>query len=518
MLLPLVLEDGHAINLRDAQVTDENDAPLQGELAWITWGNQSEPHWTLEPRGLMVEPASHGELADDDRRLCLLVRIPSEGSGPLFLGDQRLRPIWKDIPVSDSDRGGRLTRTMSPARPDPNCPFEYWRWVILAEQFAVEPPDMQGFDELQSMIAEHYADLWSIGLHRLAQYSPGAVGQVREALTRICMDGDDAFAAWANDPAELSQLLSRLLNVERPIEDVAAAALRWVQVQQRPLVWIEAHNTDEVRLAMVNPALDTVVARLSWVLDDDVPIAVELPPGRLTRVRIDLPSRGDNEDDHAGRDANIIKTLRVLVGDWEEYFAFESTFQRVQPPGLIWPPLEPALTLASVRTGLTNQVPLEAMTTVQLRRRAGRWEMFIENRRPGGESSNEAPPSRLGSVEEIRGYEAVTLFIGDEQFDDAIVRLVVPESGWHQLLNGENDGTLQIHRRSFDDRWYCRIVLPDAWLNALFAEDVTSFGVMRSQAGESELQFGPYPSPPWRAVPGTMAVNVAQWLDLPEGQ
>ena len=28
------------------------------------------------------------------------------------------------------------------------------------------------------------------------------------------------------------------------------------------------------------------------------------------------------------------------------------------------------------------------------------------------------------------------------------------------------DGTLEIHRRSLSDRWYCRIVLPGAWLPA----------------------------------------------------
>ncbi len=515
-MLPIATQDGQRINPRDVRVTNENGASLQSKLAWIKWGSRDVQSWTSDPRGPSVEPFREDDRPDMTRRLILLIQIPTQVQGDIFLSDQRLRPVWYEIPERGAaTRGGRLVRVDSPSRPDPNCPFEYWRWVLLAEQFSVEPPEIEHFDKPAQLVAEHFVNLWTIGLDRLSQYSPGVAGQVREVLTRICMDESVAFATWASDPASLNHLLSELLHQDRSPEQLAREALRWVKTQRKPLVWIEADSASHVRMAMVNPDLEPVVVRMTWAGIDEVPIAVELPPGQLTRALIDRP---DDAEQSTNDDANM-HVLQVDVGDWQEQFTFGPARHVATPPGLLLPPLEPTLTLMGVRTGSSVTVDSDRATLVQIRKRAGRWEVFFECRRPRdevhGKHSGEA---RLQTIEDFQGREGVLLVIGDDELRETLVQLFVPESGWHQLLEGENDGTLQIHRRSYEDRWYCRIVLPDVWLNTVFEDDVTNLGMIRSHGGgEPMMQFAPYATPPWGMKPGTMPVNLSQWRDIPGG-
>src|SRR5690606_22846174 len=123
---------------------------------------------------------------------------------------------------------------------------------------------------------------------------------------------DQPFAAWPADPNELARLLNELLNFSRPDDAVADETMEWVRVQERPLVWPVGETPESVRVAVINPAAEPVVARFTWVGSDQVPIAVELDGRQLTRVSIDRPSTGLSSSATAAAPP-VSRALRVQI-------------------------------------------------------------------------------------------------------------------------------------------------------------------------------------------------------------
>jgi hypothetical protein len=106
--------------------------------------------------------------------------------------------------------------------------------------------------------------------------------------------------------------------------------------------------------------------------------------------------------------------------------------------------------------------------------------------------------------------DAVTTLLGSEDGAGAgaAIELIVPETGaWH-LVRGGDDGTLEVHRRSMDDRWLCRIVLPHAWLPD---SGPLLIGMRRSHGDGGAVETGPYQSLPWRPEPGRAAIDLGRW-------
>jgi hypothetical protein len=173
----------------------------------------------------------------------------------------------------------------------------------------------------------------------------------------------------------------------------------------------------------------------------------------------------------------------------------------------------PALTLAEVECGRQRGVDPARITSMQVRRLWDRWEVFFECRRPSTIAGEEAPTSNplraFDSPFEARGVEAVTLLIGPAEAPDVV--LTVPETGWHRLFAGGNDGTLQVHRRSFSDRWHCRIVLPEAWLPVLKELSPLRIGGIRTHGDGSAMETAPNTGPPWRHRPGRAAIILGAW-------
>ena len=113
------------------------------------------------------------------------------------------------------------------------------------------------------------------------------------------------------------------------------------------------------------------------------------------------------------------------------------------------------------------------------------------------------------------GVEAVTLLVGLDEDDDARFALTIPESGAFRLFRGANDGTLEIHRRSYLDRWYCRIVLPDNWLGSV-EDPYVLIGCVRSHRNFDQVETSPSRNLPWQITPGRMPIDLSRWIDLPE--
>jgi hypothetical protein len=153
---------------------------------------------------------------------------------------------------------------------------------------------------------------------------------------------------------------------------------------------------------------------------------------------------------------------------------------------------------------------------VQLRRRADRWELFFDCRRPTPAAAVELnAPGPTDDQHGKRGHEAVTVVIGPSP--EPRIVLSVPERGTHRLMRGDDDGTLGIFRRSYIDRWYCRIVLPDAWLTSEDpgAPPEISFGCARTHERSPAMETAPFTGPPWRHTPGRVRVRLDQWSGLP---
>ena len=87
----------------------------------------------------------------------------------------------------------------------------------------------------------------------------------------------------------------------------------------------------------------------------------------------------------------------------------------------------------------------------------------------------------------------------------------VPEIGDHRLFRGSGDAALEVHRRSYADRWYCRVVVPDHWLRTDTSGALV--GAMRTHGDNNALETGPFASLPWRLQPGRAVIDLAAWGD-----
>ena len=184
------------------------------------------------------------------------------------------------------------------------------------------------------------------------------------------------------------------------------------------------------------------------------------------------------------------------------------------PPGVYFATLRHPLTLTEARTQLRYVVKQNQKTTIQLRKLNNRWELLLECWRIQ-EAINNIDITHASNLNEVRSSEAITIFIGPSQFDGGpAVMLTVPENGWHRLFAGSNDGTLQIHRRSYADRWICRLVLPDAWIVGETPGRI-KIGFARTHSNSKMIELGPNTTVPWQLDPGRVEIDISQWNDLP---
>ncbi|MCP3902944.1 MAG: hypothetical protein GY715_04845 [Planctomycetes bacterium] len=502
---------------------------IDGTVIWIH-PRAAEPGrarlWTDDPAALAVRAVA----PDDDTSRptggapYLVARLPADGDGALRLGRQTLNPTWRDpdvsctgLPLPGDDRP-EMFLTAMPDRPDPDSSFEYWRWVLLADRIDLRPPAAGRYGAVGSLVAEHYADLWRIALAQLGRRHPGVAASARDALTRICDDGRQPFAAWVAGTSEPARLLGMLLDFNADENMLAREVLAWVESWPTLLVWTEVESGDSVRLAIVNRGSRPTVARFHWEdAPHDPPVAAELRPGWLTRVTITRPeapppspvglaTRGLPEEHVLQLNSESLR-LRIGVG--------AATID-LRPPGGIFPVLRPALTLADVQAGRQFPVNPATATLAHLRRRGAHWEMFFECRRPVDvpDGTGKLVPLEP-DLDAVRTLEAVTLILGDQDEPDLV--LTVPEHGTYQLRAGNDDGTLAVHRQSFDDRWHCRIVIPDSALpppRSGYEDEPPRHlrvSALRSHGGRAGLETTPVATVPWRRTPAPAVLRLDTW-------
>ena len=280
-----------------------------------------------------------------------------------------------------------------------------------------------------------------------------------------------------------------------------------------------------MQVAVFSMRDEPIVARLSWRGFDQPPIEAQIEPGALMHLRVDRPAPpkpgviGMPGPPEPGR---FILLVEATGRQWEIPFGPRVT--QARPPGVFFHPLAAPMTLADVQTSRRLGVGNDYATHVHLRKLGGRWEVFFESHRPQfapmPQGQEVELPETLRSYDDLRGIEAVTLFLGSNDIaaetTSPAIWLTVPENGFWRLMRGVNDGTLQVHRKSFVDRWYCRVVLPDSWCLPDTAGDPTLLmGCLRSHGDASQIEAGPNITIPWRADVSRAAIDLTEWDDLP---
>jgi hypothetical protein len=477
---------------------------LEGLVAWVEpSAAPRRARWTDDSRPLAVRPIAP---ADDTAAgggggaPVLLARLPADGAGAAHLERQPLLLRWVDRP--EAVAAGQPAMAAEPAhdRPDPDDPFEHWRWVLLARSLERAAPDAARFGGPAALVAQHVADLWEAGLERLRQVDARAAARCLELLTRVCRDREVSIAAWVADPGQTAALLALLHQPRSAAEVLAAQARAWCEAQPEILMWLESAGPDEVVLAMINRGAWPAVARLRWSGPGELPAAAEIEPGMLTRVHVDRPAAESTPEEPGPLTAPAAAAsppfLAIDVGARSYAITVGPRVEAAQPPAAFAGALRPPLTLAEVHTG-QSAPPSAHLTTVQVRRRLGRWEVFVECKFPGGAA---------GAAAEDGPADTVTLFVGPEAGG---VALVIPQRGEPRLAEGTLPEELQVHRRTHPDRWACRVVLPRRWLEA--APEATLLGALRVCEGGPPFQTAPGASTPWRPVVGRRALDLRGW-------
>lgn len=500
----------------------ESGQLVTGRICWLyRTGRADAMDWTTPVDGLSVrgiEPAD--DSAANLGRPLLVVEVPADASGFMRAFGRDVHPQYVTVP-DDPPADDLLRREMglsAAARPDAVSPFEYWRWVLLARRMNLLPPEPIG-SEIEQLIARYHADLWRLGIDRLVRADARVAEQCIELLTATCLDEDTPIAAWITDANALRTLLGILLDPRPTHQDVARHALGWAESQETLFFWIDRDRGSQVALAMVNPSNQPRLVTFRWVYGDrrfdsnEIPIAHELAPGRVERVIIERPPTVDT-----GVRGVIQPQLLIESGTFSRQFDLRPAVQPVRPPGVRFSPLFSVMTLSEAHAFTTRAVDPALHTTAELRRRNGRWEVFFTCFRPDGAPAHLTPHStHLKSIDGWRnlpGQEAITLLIGPEDAPTAAIS--VPEIGQHRIWAGRTYANrVIVVQRSLSDRWYCRIVLPDAWVGYPL-DDSCLIGVVRTHRGNKLIETGPNLCAPWIIEPGRIEVNLHAWMDLPE--
>lgn len=535
MMMPLTSDKPGDHWPESIELTLSDGRTIVGQVAWIDRvESQFERHWTDDPRGIRIRTV----LRDDSNLAAnvgvglgpyLLAQLPLDGAGEMRIGTMVLQPFWVDVPdlpslrltedvAMASDRP-RMNLTPTPDRPDPVSPFEYWRWVLQADRLEMLPPHPFGGD-VERMAAEHFAALWRVGLARLSTLSQRVAHECLTLLTKTAIDQRQPFAVWVTDPRQISMLLSSLVDFSRPDAEALTAAATWVQQQLPLVVWPEAEHLEHVELAMFTGGSDAIAAALHWQGSAEPPVAVQIEPGLFMRVNVERPPRPKPEVIGLPPPPEPdVSVLEIEVRGKIFEVAFGGRTIRAKPPGVFFRALAPPLTLHEAQSNRRWLAPETFATHAHVRRLSGRWEVFFECRRPalGGAAANAsaALPEELSGLEALRGIEAATVMLGlPDDPQQPQVWLTVPENGFWKVVRGVNDGTLQVHRRSYEDRWLCRIVLPETWFSAQ-ASPQAFVGVARSHGDTLQIETGPNICTPWRPHVGRATLDLSRWDDLP---
>jgi len=568
-------QDGREIPARIAWIERDREAVGRG---WT----DPRPGWNV--RAIDETDAAGGSSRrQSSGRAVLLASLPDDGTGPLHLGDQVIEPRWFDPPRPIADRGDSPNSAVQPRaaikperrpdRPAPDNPFTYWRWTLLADDMAFTPFEPSVYGRLGERVARYQADLWRLALNRLADIDIELARRCRSLLTQRCKDPTlpTGVATWISEPSALSGLLTRLLDFNVSNNRVANAARQWIEAHAGVIVWPISDEGDRVWVALANPSVESVTAQWRWsdapavrnetAREDNSIEQIKLSPLKVNRIAVDRPDapqdfNEQNTPTPAIREARY--QLQINAPHRQLMLPYGPRTSPARPPGAFFQPFASTLTLADVRAKQIRRPSEDRQTIMHVRKSGSRWEVFVECRRPSeayektlssaSPSTQKADTTSINAdglhetttstqswygrwYDELRGREAIAVLLGTRspQSQSPAVSLIVPEHGKWRVRDSDAPAGLEVHRRSYKERWLVRIVLPNAWLDgrygastptaadqsqdakAIGEADSLLIGALRTHGDSDAIESTPGAALPWQADAVRRLISLRHW-------
>jgi len=433
---------------------------VTGRVVWLvdpgsSRGANLERHWTASANPLVVrqlpdggDPRSLiGEEAISVAGALVLAQLPlTSTKATLRLGETELSPQWIEPgppPAIDPELGA----SWRDDRPDPISPFDWFRWTLFAEarnELAPAPPG----DAATQLMARHVADLWRAGLARVARQSRGVSLTLRAWLTATCRVEDMSgarkllgesgreIAAWIADSADMSSLLSLLLDQTRDDDATMRAALAWSDARTPLTMWIDSDVAGVLTFAVANPLESEIVVRVQWLGEQLPPLATLVPPRTIGHMRVERPVR-PTKLGSLGGDAPEALVLSLAAENFRKRIAVAPAAVAARPPAISFGEFVARVNLWEAQSGRSTPVAPEWATTASLRRRGERWELFAECRAPRSTDD-----------------DGVRIVLGGKE-------LKVRRDG---TVSGDTELGFDLGVRTFDGLWRFRLALPNAWV------------------------------------------------------
>ncbi len=512
--VPVALDDGTERTTLTASIGWIEPLAARGNLPW-TWSTSTRTIRTPTPE----DDTAALDPNDPSSGPYLLVELPEDGTGELVFGSQRIELRWTALPEglprlqlgSPPSPERALEMDNAPNRPLADNAFTWWRWTLLADRLNLLPPDPPDRTPATLLLSKHIEQLWRIGFHRLANRSRGVAAQCRDLLTYTCRDDGREFAAWINEATPINELLGIMLDPNND-EVLVELALAWADRQMPIVAWIEQAYGSDIVLAIGNPYPTRQLAQVLWRNQGSVAIGATLEPGIVTRLTLPRPPADLIKTFYPELDAGDLLHLNLVVREHVMTLAFGPQTILAQPPGPLLGPLRPPMTMSAARTQNVPDEEAERTTWCQVRKMAGRWELFIECQRTGT-SRGRRMSSFLRSLDQLRGIEAVTVLVGPPRHERAPARygICIPEFGDAQIVVGPEDDAPEIHIRSYEDRWLARFVLPGHWIPA--SGEPLLLSLIRTHEDNLDFETAPNVSVPWSMRIDPVHLDISAWND-----
>ena len=466
---------------------------LRASVVWLVPRWPVEGKWVGSDASVWVERHALGRSQTLPGQPMLLVPIPWDASGRFRALGGEWAMEWVESPLPLS--GEKMSAAVSDHVPQLDDPFEYFRWVLKAEAIGATPPPFQGSSDARR-VAEAEAMRWRVALDRTAKASRGIAAEVRERLLATVRDdtrptNEESIAGWLTGNQDLAVLRSILLQPSSIDPDaVARAGLAWLEARPQFAAWFDSVAGERVTVAVLNPLPVEALITAQWHLDA-APTGLLCPALSVSRHVLDRPSM------LAGRSGAGNETLLLAAtrGAPRRLEAGPGSTP-VRPPGAVLGPLLMPLTLAAANGGFRDAPPAAYSTHAIVRRRFGRWEVFLECRWP-----------------QAGGDDWVLLQLGTATQPIALLE-VTSEGGWRVRRGGE-ERSLKVNVMSFADRWRCEIVLPERWLVEAIEADsggLIRLGIRRNAPGGLR-QFAGLAPPAWQSTIREMGFDLGAWGD-----
>ncbi|MEE2681155.1 MAG: hypothetical protein VX641_02160 [Planctomycetota bacterium] len=480
----------------------DDDSSISGLIAWIGMHLQPGdlpilPVWTGQFSPLRVITAPDSPALRSQLSGVILLTPDEDYSGSFRLEEQSITPRW--MAPAPRQQGEMLPARVGPDWPPLDEPADWWRWSLIADSEGAIAPDPAG-DPRSRLIARNIASLWRAGLDRIERASPGTADELRDLLVARCRDDQGLqVAAWITDTDELNSILGLLIDLDRPVELTVRSLLFYLDARFPVLAWPMSSTDARSHITLANPTDAEQILRIQWVEDDPVPVAAIIPPGRLLDVVVDRPVDRSSAVPRSS-DATNTLVLSTTAGP-QTRLEIPPRLLEAKPPGLQFGPFLVPMNLSQAWDGeLLPQTPGFA-TSALLRKRRGRWELFIECLVGTGPGSDE---------------DLIEVHLGPP---NAPVRLIsVAADG--RLVFSPGSGTLrgaEVSISHFPDRWRAVLSLDPSLVQSAAAPGTTQTMLigMRRLLNGNVIGVSDGAAPAWDPRIPVRMVDLSEWGDIP---